>query len=160
MIKKNWYLARGLNLFNVTKNNAENLAKKPICYTLRYGLNVPFVKAVQGFINQFNYQGDASYLRHFGVLNNMADARMLHPDILYLNRRVQEAEPGRLGFQEIIIDRKKRRVDAHFRVWGMREIFEREFLEEGTHTVYGFDKEALADAPEDCLRPNMAYKIL
>lgn len=42
----------------------------------------------------------------------------------------------------------------------MREIMEREFIEEGTHTLYGVDKEALAEAPADCLRVNKAQLIL
>ena len=98
VIKKNWYLKRGLNLYNVFKNNSENISKKSILYTMRYALTCPFVNAIQGFIKQYNYQEEPSMLRQLQTTNIVADVRMLDPDILYLNRRITEKEKSRIGF--------------------------------------------------------------
>ena len=87
---------------------------------MRYALTQPFVNAIQGFIKQYNYQTEASKLRSKGFTNVIADAKMLSPDILYLNRRIVAENETKTGFQEIIIDRKKRRADGYYRVWGMR----------------------------------------
>ncbi len=85
---------------------------------------------------------------------------MMDNDTLYINRRVLEEDMGRNGFHEILINRKTKKADLYMRVWGVREIYEHEFIEEGTHTIWGFDDEALAAAPEDCLRPVKAAKVL
>ena len=124
LVRKNWYLRRGLNLYNVLRHAKESLTKNSVVYSEQFGLRIAFSAAIQGMLRQYNPQTGPSCFSERNTCNTVCDVRLLDPDTLYINRRMVEDQSDRNSFQEILINRNTRRADLYLRKWGIREIYE------------------------------------